>query len=79
VAAVSFDVPEAFGIDGGLKPQLAPLGSPEQESVTVPLNPNVGVTFTVEVAEFPATTVAGDNAVAESSKPGVVVFNAIAT
>ena len=61
--------------EGGLKLQLAPVGSPAQPSVTVPLNPNVGAIVTVEVAEDPAVTVAGDKAVAERSNPGAVVLS----
>jgi hypothetical protein len=71
---VSTDVPELFAIEGGLKAQLEPVGSPAQESVTAVLNPKVGAAVTVEVAEFPAVTVAGDNPLAESSKPGAVLL-----
>jgi len=53
VVIVRADVPELLAIEEGLKAQLAALGSPVQESVTVPVNPNVGLTLTVEVAEGP--------------------------
>jgi len=79
VVTVNADVPEALLMVAGLKPQLAPLGKPEQESVTVPLNPKVGATATVEVAAFPATTVEGDKGLAESSKPDEVVLNSTPT
>src|SRR5580700_7151637 len=73
------DVPEAPAIDAGLNWQLAPLGSPAQESETEPVAPNEGLTLTVEVAEPPDVIVAGDNAEAESAKPAAVVFKRTAT
>ena len=76
VVIVSVDLPELPAIVGGLNPQEAPVGKPTQESPTEPLKPNVGFTDTVELAEFPAVTGAGENALAESSKPaGVVLSN----
>ena len=38
---------------------------PLQESVTLALNPPTGATVMVAVAELPAATVAGENALAE--------------
>lgn len=76
---VKDDVPEAPAIEGGLNWQVAPVGSPTQDSVTEPPKPNVGLTFTVEVVELPDMTVAGDSAEAESVKLGGVVFKRTAT
>jgi hypothetical protein len=74
VVTVRVDVPEAPGIDAGLNWQVAPLGNPAQESVTVPVNPRVGLTFTVEVDELPDVTAAGDKGEAERAKLGAVLF-----
>ena len=71
VETVSCDVPEP-ATDAGLNEQLAVLGSPEQASVTVPLNPPTAVIVTVEVAEPPAGSVAGESAVAVIWKSGFV-------
>ena len=79
VVMVTFDVPKLLAIDEGLKLQVAPLGSPGQESVTVPVNPNVGFTVTVEVVEKPAITVAGARAEADIAKFGAVVFKRTTT
>jgi|SRR5580704_122255 hypothetical protein len=73
------DVPDAPAMDAGLNWQLAPLGSPTQERVTEPLEPNDELTVTVDVAEPPAVTVAGDRAEAASAKPAGVVFKRTAT
>ena len=54
VVIVRLEVPELLATEGGLKAQVAPVGSPAQESVTVLLNPNTDVKVTVEVAEAPA-------------------------
>jgi hypothetical protein len=69
---VSCEVPEPV-TDDGLNVQLAtpPGGNPEQESVTLPLNPFTGVIVTDEVALLPAGMVAGDRAAAEIWKSGV--------
>lgn len=76
VVSVSVDIPELPAIVGGLNPQEAPVGKPAQERTTELLKPNVGITNTVEVAEFPAVTGAGEAALAETSKPaGVVLSN----
>lgn len=72
---VTTDDPALLTIAGGLKPHVAPLGNPEHESVTEPLNPKVGSTVRVEVAELPAVTLPGDKGLAESSKPGGVVLS----
>ena|SRR5271166_4074393 len=79
VVIVRADVPELLAIEGGLKAQLAPLGSPTQERLTVPVNPNAGVRLTVDAAEEPAAMVPGDKAVADSPNPGGVVFSTTAT
>lgn len=73
VAIVSVDVPELLAIAAGLKAHVAPVGSPVHESVTELLKPNVGATVTVEVAEFPAVTGAGDKAPVETSGSGARV------
>jgi hypothetical protein len=69
VLTVSCELPEA-ATDAGLNEQLAPLGRPEQASATVLLNPATGAMLTVEVAELPIVTVAGDSAVEEIWKSG---------
>jgi hypothetical protein len=69
VSTVSCALPEP-AIDEGLNEQLAPLGSPLQESATVPLNPLIGVMVAVEVAALPATTEDGDSAAAAIWKSG---------
>jgi hypothetical protein len=78
VVTVSADFPEAFVKVAGLNEQLAPVGRPEQESVTEPLNPKVGVTEMVELAELPATTVAGESGMAETVNPAAVVLSSTA-
>jgi hypothetical protein len=45
---VSVDEPPPAIVDG-LKPAEAPLGSPETDNATLPLNPFAGVTVTVNV------------------------------
>src|SRR5579859_144844 len=70
---VSVDVPELFVMVGGLNVQLAVPSKPAHESMTVELKPESGVIVTVEVAESPAVTVAGDNAPADNANPGVVL------
>ena len=70
VVIVSVDVPEPFVIDAGLNAQLAPLGNPVHDRATEPLNPATGVTVTVEVAEPPGLTLAGDSADAAIVKSG---------
>ena len=69
------DAADPPGTDAGLKAQVAPLGNPEQASVTVWLNPKFGFRPIVAVAEFPGVTVDGDNVVAESEKFAGVVFS----
>jgi hypothetical protein len=75
VVMVSVDVPELLAIVGRVNAQLAPLGKPAHERRTVELKPKIGLTVTVEVAESAGVTVAGDNALADNSKPGGVVLN----
>jgi hypothetical protein len=60
VVIVNFDVPDPVGNDLGANPQFVALGNPEQESVTPPLNPPIGVSVTVEVAELPGATGTGE-------------------
>jgi hypothetical protein len=67
---VSFEVPEP-ATDAGTNAQLAPLGKPEQANATLPLNPAIAVTVTVEVAGLPGLTVAGESAAAEIWKFGL--------
>jgi hypothetical protein len=61
--------------DAGLKAQVAPLGNPEQASVTVWLNPKFEIRPMVALEEFPAVTVGGENVVAESEKLAGLVFS----
>ena len=68
IVIVKDEIPELLATDGGLKVQVAPVGSPAHEKVTVWLNPKLRITLTVEVAEFPAVVFAGE--LAESSNPG---------
>jgi hypothetical protein len=79
VVMVRVDVPELLAIEGGLKAQVAPVGSPVQESGSAPSYPKVGVTVTVDVAEEPAVTVPGFKAAADSAKPAGVVLSNTAT
>ena len=78
VVIVSVDVFELPLIEAGLNVQLAPLGRPAHERVSVPPNPKIGTAFTVEVAELPAVTGAGVSAVADNSRLGGVVLNTTA-
>jgi hypothetical protein len=72
---VSADLPEAPDTVGGWKPQLAPLGNPEQESVTALLKPAMGASVIVEVGAPPATTGTGDNVEAETSNDALSTFS----
>ena len=63
-------VPERV-TDVGLRMQVTPLTADEQVSATTLLNPFTGAMVTVEVAEKPGATVAGDVAEAEIWKSGV--------
>jgi hypothetical protein len=54
--------------EGGTKPQVAPVGRPVQVKATALVNPFDGVTLTVEVAELPGATDAGESAVAATVK-----------
>ena len=75
VEIVSNDVAVPPGTDAGLNAQVAPLGNPEQTSVTVWLNPKFGIRPMVALEEFPAVTVDGENVVAESEKLAGLVFS----
>lgn len=75
VEIVSNDVAVPLGTVAGVNAQVAPLGNPEQASVTVWLNPKFGFTPIVALEDFPAATVDGDNAVAESEKLAGLVFS----
>jgi hypothetical protein len=58
-------------VEAEAAPQVGPevtTGEIVQVSVTLPLKPLAGVTVTVEVAEPPGLTVAGESAVADSVK-----------
>jgi hypothetical protein len=58
-------------VEAEAAPQVGPevtTGEILQLSVTLPLKPFAGVTVTVEVAEPPGLTVAGESAVADSVK-----------
>jgi hypothetical protein len=72
VLMVRLDIPDPVS-EVGLNKQVAPLGKPEQDSVTMPSNPNNGTLVTVEVGELPATTIEGDKADAVNPKPLVVL------
>jgi hypothetical protein len=54
--------------EGGTKLHAAPVGRPEQVRATALLKPPEGVMVTVEVAELPAVTEAGESAVAPMLK-----------
>jgi hypothetical protein len=56
--------------DGGTKLHCPPLGRPVQVRATALVKPPEGVTVTVEVAELPAVTEAGESAVAAMLKLG---------
>jgi len=75
VEIVSNDVAVPPGTDAGLNAQVAPLGNPEQASVTVWLNPKFGFRPMIALEEFPAVTVDGENVVAESEKLAGLVFS----
>ena len=75
VEIVSTDVAVPPGTDAGLNAQVAPLGSPEQTSVTVWLNPKFEIRPMVAFEEFPAVNVDGENVVAESEKLAGLVFS----
>ncbi len=73
VLTVKADVPLPL-TEAGLNEQaggLVTAGTIPQVKVTAPVNPFVGVTVTVDVADAPAEMDAGDNAVAETVKSGV--------
>lgn len=74
VETVTVDIPEPPCTSAGLNEHLVPLGSPVQESVTVPLNPLIGVMVVVEVAELPATTEDGASAVSVIWKSSGALF-----
>jgi hypothetical protein len=61
---VALMLPEGI-TDAGLSVQFMPLTTAEQVSATALLNPFTGAMLTLEVAEPPGATVAGDAAVAE--------------
>jgi hypothetical protein len=54
----------------GLKEAVTPLGSPDAESITLPVNPPEGVTVTVLVADAPGATIKLSG-LADNEKPGV--------
>lgn len=74
VLTVNVEVPEAFVTELELNAQVGAGGPPPvmllQASATVPVKPPVGAMVTVEVADPPAETVAGDSAGAVIVKPG---------
>jgi hypothetical protein len=74
VFMVSVAEPEP-AIEAGLNPPLVmPVGNPDSLStlkLTVPVNPLMGVTVTVKVADWPGTTSLADG-VATIEKSGVV-------
>ena len=80
VETVSAELPDP-ATDEGLKPQLGPFVTDGvmllHESATVPVNPDKAAIVTVEVAELPAVTDAGERAVAETLKSGVPALGAI--
>jgi hypothetical protein len=68
---VRADAPEPLANDDGEKLQLPPLGNPEQDSATAPLNPPADVSFTVVPVELPGFIVAGESGEAAIKKSGV--------
>ena len=82
VEMVSVDVPAEVR-EVGAKAQVAPLGSPEQARVTVPLNPLVAATVIVEVPVCPGDrTLIGVPPTEKSgvaTKPGHAVTSACAS
>ena len=75
VAIVSADVPDALAMLAGLKEQLAPLGSPLHDRVTVLLKPKFDIATIAAFAELPAVTGDGDSALTERSNRDEVVFS----
>src|SRR5215467_116085 len=76
---VSVEEPEPV-IEAGLKPPLVtPVGNPDSLptlKLTVPLNPEAGVTLTVKVVDWPGLTVcaAGLTTIEKSAAAGVTVI-----
>src|SRR5262244_3689004 len=76
---VRVDEPEPT-IEGGLKPPLVmPVGNPDSlptPRLTVPMNPMIGVTVTVNVVDWPGVTdcAAGLTAIEKSAVGGVTVM-----
>ena len=74
VLTVSVEVPEAFATELKLNPQVGAGVPPPvmllQVSATAPVKPPVGAMVTVDVAEAPAATVAGDRTGAVMAKSG---------
>ena len=76
---VSVEVPDPFSEDGE-KLQFAPLGRPVHDNVTAPLKPLTGVRVTIELAELPGASVAGEGGFAAIRKSGVAgcdTFNTV--
>jgi hypothetical protein len=82
VVIVRVDLPDEL-TDAGANAHVAPLGNPEQASVTVPLNPLVALTVMVEVPLCPGTeTLIGVPPTEKSgvaTKPGHDVTSACAS
>src|SRR3954454_1586281 len=57
-------------MEEGEKVQVAAVGKPEQDSVTLPVNPPIAVSATVDVAELPGATTRGDGTDAAITKSG---------
>lgn len=78
VLSVSVDVPEAFGTELKLNPQIGAGVPPPvtllHASATAPVKPPVGAMVMVEVAVPPAETVAGASTGAVIVKPGADTF-----
>lgn len=64
------EAPDPPVTDAGLNEQLTPVGNPVQDSATLPLNPCSGASVSVEAAEFPAVTGAGESPEANTWKSG---------
>jgi hypothetical protein len=69
-AAVALVLPAGV-TDVGLRAQVTPLITEEHVSATALLNPLIAAMLTVDVAELPGSTAAGEATVVETWKSGV--------
>src|SRR5271156_2988776 len=63
----------------GVNWHAAPVGSPLQANITLPVNPKLRVMLTADVTDVPAATLDGESGVAASANPDGVVFARNAT